>query len=87
MKPEASGVPLSDDGRRKLYWALLRGLGKEAQDRMCAANQQHDWSPWHRSILKKDVPLRFDPSPIAIDETYRVKSERVCLNCGKEEVV
>lgn len=82
-------MSMDDDKRRQLYTALLRGMANEAQDRLCAADEYHAWSPWHRTQLQHDIPLQ--PVPLedmgsAMQETYRVKSERHCLNCGKSEV-
>ena len=80
---------MGEEDRRRLYGALLGGLAREAQDRLCAADQQHDWSEWHRTALKKDIPLGpigLRTQGVAKQEASRTKSERVCRNCGKRQV-
>jgi hypothetical protein len=80
---------VTENDRANLYRSLLRGLANEAQDQLCAADKQHDWSPWHRTMLHHDIPLKPitpDDMASAMQETYRVKAERRCLNCGKSEV-
>lgn len=77
---------LSDGQRKDVYISLLRGLTREAQDQLCAEDRQHDWSEWHQTALRKDTgPLRFDPTGNTMNEVVRIKSERHCLNCGKEQ--
>jgi hypothetical protein len=79
---------MNDGDLSKVYMSLLRGLANEAQDSLCASDRQHDWSKWHRTALRHDIPLTFAAEPtVVMNETYRVKSERHCLNCGKAEVI
>lgn len=83
---------MMEEGQRKqVYVSLLRGLAREAQDRLCAADSQHDWSPWHRTALKHDIPPQRPRGPDhlgdARDEVFRIKSERFCRNCGKRQTV
>ena len=81
---------MEEGERRDLYMTLLRGLAQTAQDNLCAADTQHAWSKWHRTALKHDIPLlpiSVEEMPVAMNETYRVKSERQCLNCGKAETI
>lgn len=81
------GDQLSEDQRHKVYWSLLSGLAKECQDRLCASDEQHAWSEVSRTRLEHDIPLHFDPNePMVCNETYKLKHERHCLNCGKEEI-
>ena len=67
----------------------LRDLAAEAQNRLCAADKQHDWSKWRRTALKHDItslgPIGPDNQAKAMQEAFRVKSERVCLNCGRKQ--
>ena len=75
---------LSDGERKRLYVSLLRGIGNSAQDRLCAADRQHAWGEWTRYQLVKELPLRpVSSAADATQETYRTRSERHCLNCGK----
>jgi hypothetical protein len=78
---------MTDDDRYDLYMALLRGLAKTAQDRLCAADEHHDWGPWRRYEIRhddSDVPLAFDPAPMK-SVVVKVAAERKCQNCGKEQ--
>lgn len=81
---------MTDEERKHVYLTLLRGLASEAQDQLCAADKQHAWSPWHRTQLRRDGPLRGTTTPdqmnVAMNETFHIKRERRCLNCGKEQV-
>ncbi len=78
---------MTEEDRGKLYGTLLRGIADEAQDRLCAADEQHDWSPWHRTALKPDVPMSIrPPGQMPANDGVRIKSERRCLNCGKSEI-
>ncbi|MGF7151338.1 hypothetical protein FHS96_005001 [Sphingomonas zeicaulis] len=85
---------MTEDERKELYWSLLKGLAKEAQDRMCAANRSHDWSNWHRSEIRHDEPLGYpkfisDPAELAreMNRPIRIRSDRYCYNCGKRETL
>jgi hypothetical protein len=77
---------LNDGQKVELYTALLRGIANEAQDRLCVEDRSHAWGPWVRSVVKKDLPSMGASSFAANrDETFRVRADRVCLNCGKEQ--
>jgi hypothetical protein len=77
---------LNEAEQRQLYGSLLRGIANVAQDRLCAADQQHVWGRWIRYVVEKDLPLvPLSAEPIAHDEAYRVAERRVCLNCGRED--
>jgi hypothetical protein len=81
---------LSDDQRKDVYWSLLRGIGRECQNRLCAEDKSlndHDWGPWTRYRVEHDFvpsgPLGWnEPIP---DMAIHIRSERHCLNCGKEQ--
>lgn len=78
---------MTEDDRTNLYWSLLRGLANEAQDRLCQADERHSWSPWHHTLLRHDKPLR----PVTgigdvKEEVFHTRSDRYCLNCGKQQV-
>lgn len=76
--------PLSEPERKQLYVSLLRGIANEAQDRLCAVDKGHDWSRWTRYQLTRDLPIGpVSRKPEVMEETYRTRSERHCLNCGK----
>ena len=77
---------LTEGERKRLYTALLRGIGNDAQDRLCAEDRSHAWGPWVRSVVQKDMPP-MGPRNFAeaSQETYRVRAHRVCQNCGKEQ--
>ena len=68
-----------------LYTSLLRAIGNECQDRLCARNEQHAWSDVTRTPLQHDRILRA-PGRQPRSVKMRFKSERHCLNCGKKEV-
>ncbi len=75
---------MTEDDRKHLYLSLLRGIAQVAQDRMCAADKQHAWGPWTRHQVQHDGPIRFIPGEV-VDRAFHVRSERTCLNCGKEQ--
>jgi hypothetical protein len=77
--------PLSDDQRKDLYMALLQGIANECQDRLCAADQQHAWGKWTRYEVQQDGPIPFATAGEFMDRVVHVRSERKCLNCGKEQ--
>jgi hypothetical protein len=77
---------MTEDERRGLYMTLLRGITNEAQDQLCAADEGHDWGPWHQFQIRHDeVPLRFTPGAAVANQIVRTCAERKCLNCGKEQ--
>lgn len=80
-------MTMTDSDRIDLYSTLLRGMAKEAQDRLCAEDRSHAWGPWVRSVVQKDRPP-MGPRNFAeaSQETYRVRADRVCQNCGKEQM-
>jgi len=81
---------LTDDERGRLYGTLLRGLANQAQDQLCTKDEHHAWGEWVRSEVKRDTPLKFisDPEELAreMNRKILIRSERRCLNCGKEQV-
>ena len=81
---------MSDEDRRELYWSMLRGIAKVAQDRLCAADEAHDWSPWHCTALRHDEGfqgvLTGDRLHAAMNEVVRTRSDRHCYNCGKTQM-
>jgi hypothetical protein len=80
-------MDLTESEQKNLYTSLLRGLARTAQDQLCAADKQHDWSPWHRTALQRDVPIRpGNLSEAVYNETIQIRADRHCLNCGKAQV-
>lgn len=81
---------LTDDERGHLYGTLLRGLANQAQDQLCANDEHHAWGEWVQSEVKRDMPRKFisDPEELAreMNRKILIRSERRCLNCGKEQV-
>lgn len=79
---------MEEADRKHLYWALLRGIAEECQDRLCAADEGHVWSPWHYTALQADLPIwPVSGDAVAVDSlTYRARADRTCLNCGKAEM-
>ena len=75
---------LNKGERKHLYISLLRGIANEAQDRLCASDRQHAWGPWARYQIQHDGPPAFHEGPIP-DTVVHTRSERKCLNCGKEQ--
>ena len=76
---------MTTDERSRLYLSLLRGLAQSAQDQMCAIDEQHAWGPWVRARLLPDHPLLPMRQGNTFDTTIQTRSDRTCLNCGKEQ--
>lgn len=83
---------MDETDRRELYLALLGGVAKVAQDRMCASDQMHDWSEWRRSEVRHDEPLGYPKvidNPMDLEREMNrpilLRSDRYCFNCGKAQ--
>jgi hypothetical protein len=73
---------MSEGDRIQLYISLLRGLARQCQDKLCAANDQHAWGEMVATDHWPDlpfVPLGDSISDMKITRSYR----RECTNCGK----
>jgi hypothetical protein len=80
------GLMLSEEDQSKLYLALLRGFAKEAQDRACAEDRDHEWGRVEARDHWPDIPFapgRAIPASVKIARSYH----RQCLNCGKAEIL
>lgn len=83
---------LTEDEQAKLYWTLLRGPGKECQDRLCRFDQNdfdHNWGPAIATDHYPDLPPSsvmwslYTKEPPANDTRVVRSYSQTCLNCGK----
>ena len=76
---------MEDADLRKVYEALLTGIGEVAQKQLCAQDKHHAWGPWVRYQVRhddEDMPLLFEVGAVK-DRIIHIAAERKCLCCGK----
>jgi hypothetical protein len=80
---------MEDADRRHLYLTLLNGLADNIRNAPGSCDViGHDWSPWHRTALRPDIPFSAIPvtDGMVRDSVVHIKAERRCHLCGLEQV-